>query len=506
MLRRALDLPLLVILTGLAALMMLVPMAHAVRIADFFTARVFLQSALLFLLITGLIAIASVNYAPRLTARSHLIALLAAFLVLPLILAFPVWYLVPNTTYAQLYFEMVSCLTTTGATFFEDPSRLSEPVHLWRGFVGWMGGLLILVSAVSIFAPLNLGGFEVYAARADNQRAGGMSRFRAADMSERLISFTLQIAPLYALATALLVLVLIIGGERAFVAVMLAFSTLSTSGITDGSGLGGDGAGFFGEVMIFAFLLLAVSRLFFVQDGQTANWRMIWADHEFRIMLLIVTILPALMFLRHWIGAFEVNEEENLTNGLRALWGGIFTTLSFLTTTGFESNYWSASQDWSGLSTPGLMFLGVAVAGGGVATTAGGVKLLRVYALTRHGMREMQKLSFPSSVGNTHGHGGRQIRREGAYIAWLFFMLFAISTAITMLALTLFGLGFQESLVMATAALSTTGPLVDIVDGAGGTYAALENGPRAILALAMVLGRLEILAIVALFNPEFWRQ
>ena len=85
-------------------------------------------------------------------------------------------------------------------------------------------------------------------------------------------------------------------------------------------------------------------------------------------------------------------------------------------------------------------------------------------------------------------------------------MLFAISTAITMLALTLFGLGFQESLVMATAALSTTGPLVDIVDGAGGTYAALENGPRAILALAMVLGRLEILAIVALFNPEFWRQ
>lgn len=507
MISRILDLPLLVILMGIAALMMLVPMAHAVRIGDFFTARVFLQSCLLFFLLTGLIGLASVNYQPRLTARSHLIALLVAFLVLPLILAAPLAYLVRDTTYLQLYFEMVSCLTTTGATFFEDPGRLSEPIHLWRAFVGWMGGLLILISAISIFAPLNLGGFEVYSA-APKSNAGGMSRIRAADMSERLVNFTLLITPIYVLATGVLALVLIAFGERAFTAVLIAFSTLSTSGITDGSGLGTatGGQGFGSELVVFLFLLMAVSRLFYVSDRQSRGWRSIPQDPEFRLMLVIVSGLPILLFLRHWLGALDVNDHSNLSEGISALWAGAFMTLSFLTTTGFQSGYWADAQNWSGLSTPGLIFLGVAVAGGGVATTAGGVKLLRVYALYRHGLLEMQRLSYPSAVGRRSIRKGQLIGREGAYIAWLFFMLFAISTALTVLSLTAFGLDFDHALVFAISALSTTGPLTDVVTGTAGNYASLDNIPRAVLSLAMVVGRLETLAIIALLNPDFWRQ
>jgi len=498
------KLPFLVILSGLGAIAMMVPMAHAIRIGDFFTARVFLHSGILFFLLTGLVAIATANYQPRITARSHLIALLGAFLVLPVILAYPLYFLIPGVSYFQLYFEMVSSLTTTGATVFEDPARLSEPVHLWRAFVGLLGGFLMLVSAVAIFAPLNLGGFEVYSAGPTNGRARGLARIKAADVSERLVSYALKFAPIYFGATALLAFLLLLSGERAFIAVIHAMSTLSTSGIVAREGLAGSSGGFVEEILIFLFLFFAVSRIMFTTDRSALTLKSLWQDYEVRLMLFFLTVLPVLLFMRHWYGAFEVNDQENAPAALLALWGSVFTTLSFLTTTGFESAHWSAAQNWSGLHTPGIILIGLAVMGGGVATTAGGIKLLRVYALYKHGMREMQKLSFPSSIGGA-GKVARHIRREGAYIAWLFFMLFAISTAGIMVGLSLTGLNFEQSLTFAVSALSTTGPLASAVLENGADYALLDDAARGILCLAMVIGRLETLAIIALLNPEFWR-
>ncbi|MCB1367390.1 MAG: TrkH family potassium uptake protein [Rhodobacteraceae bacterium] len=500
-----LRLPFLVILMGIASLAMLVPMALAVRLDDFFTVRVFLDCAGLFLLLTGLIALATVNFRPENTARSHLIALFVAFAGLPVMLAVPLLYLVPDAGFFRLYFEMVSCLTTTGATIFDDPARLSEPVHLWRALVGWLGGLLILVAAISIFAPLNLGGFEVYASRAASDISGGMTRIRAADAAERLVAFGLRITPIYVTLTVLLAFGLLMSGERAFNAVILAMATLSTSGITAGTGMETSGAGAPGEVLVLLVLILTVSRLVFTAERRSLTLAMLFGDKEFRLMLVFITVLPGLLFLRHWYGALEVNEQENAPAALQALWGSVFTTLSFLTTTGFVSAHWDTAQNWSGLGTPGLILLVLAVMGGGVATTAGGVKLLRIYALYKHGMREMQKLAHPSSVGGA-GRAARHIRREGAYVAWLFFMLFAVASALVMLALSLAGLDFSESLVYAVAALSTTGPLVPVVLHETSGYADLNQMARAILCLAMIVGRMETLAIIALMNPEFWRR
>ena len=500
-----LKLPFLVILMGIGAVAMLVPMAHAVRIGDFFTARIFLQSGLLFLVLCGLIAVASVNFTPRNSARSHLIALLGAYVLLPVMLAYPLTFLVTDTGFFTLYFEMLSSLTTTGATLFDDPARLSEPVHLWRAFVGWLGGLLVLVSAIAIMAPLNLGGFEVYEGGPSTGKAHDLARIRAADMSQRLVRYTLKLAPVYLSITLVLAFGLLVSGERAFVALVHAMSTLSTSGISVTDGLGGDGAGLAGEVLVFFFLLFAVSRATFSFENGIPGFRSLAVDHEFRLMLGVVTILPLLLFLRHWIGAIEIDAQEDIASALSALWGGAFMVLSFLTTTGFESTHWHDAQNWSGLRTPGLLLIGMAVMGGGVATTAGGVKLLRVYALYKHGTREIQRLAFPSSVGGA-GRAARFIRREGAYLAWLFFMLFAISTAVTLLALTLTGLDMEVALAFAVSALSTTGPLAGAALEGATDYGDLGTPARLILSAAMVLGRLETLAIVALLNPDFWRS
>jgi trk system potassium uptake protein TrkH len=151
------------------------------------------------------------------------------------------------------------------------------------------------------------------------------------------------------------------------------------------------------------------------------------------------------------------------------------------------------------------LLLGLSVFGGGVATTAGGVKLLRLYALVRHGEREIEKLILPNSVGGA-GANARRIRRQGAYVAWVYFMFFAITIASVMMILSLFGLQFEQAAIFTISALTTTGPLVSLAGETPLSYADLGAAAKCVLAATMVLGRLEMLAIVALLNPDFWRR
>ena len=116
-------------------------------------------------------------------------------------------------------------------------------------------------------------------------------------------------------------------------------------------------------------------------------------------MLISVLGVTAVLFLRSFIGAAGIDRQDNLMSAMRAIWGSIFTLLSFMTTTGFVSRDWRAMQLWSDLPNPGIVLLGLAVMGGGIATTSGGVKLLRLYALYRHGVREIDKLVHPNTIG-----------------------------------------------------------------------------------------------------------
>ncbi|WP_439654975.1 potassium transporter TrkG [Thioclava electrotropha] len=219
----------------------------------------------------------------------------------------------------------------------------------------------------------------------------------------------------------------------------------------------------------------------------------------------VLTAVPLFLFIRHWIAALEVRTPGDFGAIFKSIWGSLFTSLSFLTTTGFESSAWHDARDWSGLGTPGLILAGLAIIGGGVATTAGGVRLLRVYALLRHGERELDKLIYPNSIAGG-GMMARRLRREGAYISWIVFMLFAISIGGVMMAVSLFGLSFEPATILTIAALSNTGPLAGIAADVPLSWAHLSEPIKAIFAFAMVLGRLETLAIIALFNPEFWRS
>ncbi|NNJ67183.1 MAG: TrkH family potassium uptake protein [Boseongicola sp.] len=502
----ATRLPLIVLLVGLGALSMLVPAVHAYVTRDLETARVFLYSSVMFLFLFAMIAVATSNYVIRRQGRSHLISLFALFAVLPAMLAVPFTEIVTDTSFGNAYIEMVSSLTTTGLTLFES-ERLPPSLHLWRALVAWLGGFFMWVAAIAIFAPLNLGGFEVVAATESgrDQRGGVVRLDHIGEPSERLTRFAIRLAPIYGGLTFVLWIVLMMAGDAPLVAICHAMSTLSTSGISPiEGGISGASSGYGGELLVLIFLLFALSRLTFTSDGRQDGWPALLRDPELRLGLSLIAVLPMLLFLRHWLATIDEGSEVTLLEGILGLWGAVFTVASFLTTTGFESAAWGEARAWSGLQAAGLVLMGLAVFGGGVATTAGGVKLLRVYALVKHGQREMDKLVMPSSVGGS-GQVARRFRRQGAYVAWVFFMLFALSIATVSTALAFFGLSFEESLVLTIASLSTTGPLVSVAAETPIDLIALAPGAKAILTAAMVLGRLETLAIIALLNPEFWR-
>ncbi|WP_373635438.1 TrkH family potassium uptake protein [Yoonia sp. SS1-5] len=499
-------LPFFVVLMGIGALAMIVPAGHAVVMEDFTTMRAFFYGFILFSLLTVLIGLATAGYAPPSVARSQLLALLAAFSALPVMFAAPFYVAIPGSTFMDAWFEMVSSFTTTGATVYDNAGRLTPSLHLWRALVGWLGGLLVWITAVSIFAPMNLGGFEVRATGGTGK--GAVATFsqiaRIADPSERLARYAVKLTPIYTGLTFALWVGLVIAGEFPYIALCHAMATLSTSGISPINGLYFAASGFWGELLIFAFFVFAMSRLTFSRGLTGEDQQKTWRDPEFLTAMVLIGVVTSLLFLRHFVGAADDDGSTLLEMG-QAIWGTLFTVTSFLTTTGFESRDWAGATDWSGLETPGLFLVGMALIGGGVATTAGGVKLLRIYALYRHGEREQERLLHPSSVGGG-GKEARRIRRQGAHISWIFFMLFALSIAAVMILLSLTGVQFETSAVLAVSALSTTGPLASIAAEVPISYAGIPDMAKLILAAAMVLGRLETLAIIALFNPEIWER
>jgi len=328
-------------------------------------------------------------------------------------------------------------------------------------------------------------------------------QMQRADPRKRLVRITATLAPVYAGLTLAMWVMLMMTGETALTGLIHAMSVMATSGISPVGGLGNAQSGVAGEAILFLFMFFALSRLTFSNDTASTGFSRLDKDPEFRIALMLVIGVPLVLFLRHWWAAFDVNATGDIMLALRALWGSMFTVMSFLTTTGFESADWQEARQWSGLGTPGMILMGLALIGGGVATTAGGVKLLRVYALYLNGVREMEQLVHPSSVSGL-ASGNRRIQKNGAFIAWVFFMLFALSLALITVVLAALGSSFEQALVLSIATLSTTGPLIDIaaetpnldrkVVAVGQALAAVEHRPEK-RGVALVITRLGIVEV-----------
>jgi len=501
------SLPLFLMLMGLFSASMIAPAGLALAQEGFHDARSFFYAGLGGLVLTSFVGLATAGQRTQRSSLRQLVALLGVFVLLPAFLAVPFHEAVRTTTFVNAYFEMVSSLTTTGASLFE-PGRLSDAEHLWRAQVGWIGGFVMWVAASAILAPLALGGFEVTASSEPGRMlsSGGSAQADSAEPAKRLLRSARMLAPVYGGLTLALWLMLLAAGDTPFVALCHAMSVLATSGISPVGGLAGSQSGIAGEMLMFLFMFFALSRLTFSNDTMSAGRPGLRHDPEFRAGLAVILVVPVLLILRHWVAAFETGDEEDLAALTQALWGSLFTVMSFLTTTGFESANWENARGWSGLETPGMILMGLALIGGGVATTAGGVKLLRVLALYLIGVREIERLIHPSSVGRVNRFT-RRIRREGAFIAWVFFMLFAMTLAFYTVVFGLMGVRFEHAILMSVAGLTNAGPLVNVTvaEQPLGLSGQVDH-VKLLFASAMVLGRLELLAIIVMLTPDAWRD
>jgi len=506
---RLLRLPFFPLCLGAIAVGMLVPAGFSAIDRDWPGARDFLSCAVFTGFAAATLGVALGSGTRRIGAGAELRELVACWVLIPVFAAVPMWLRTPFVGFGGAWFDMLCAFTTTGGTVYAEPDKVPPAIHLWRGIMAWFGGLMTLTAAFSVLGPRNLGGIEVSIrsdALPDAAGAGVLLQGRSiAPVEDRLLRALRTVLPVYAGLTAAVGLLFSALGQSGISSAVHAMAVLSTSGISPHlQGLAA-AASVQGEMCAAVFLVLASTRLTFSPARRTGRLRRWTRDPELLLMGFLVAATTLALFLRHWFGALSTDTPETGIDALQALWGSIFTALSFVTTTGFVSAFWQSASDWSGLDNPGLVLLGLCAIGGGAATTAGGIKLIRGYALLRHGYRELERIAQPNSVLAT-GSRLRGIMREGAFLAWAFVMLYIVAIFAAVIALTMTGMSFEDALIAAIAAISNTGPAFAVVAPGDIDFPRLAESQRAILGVAMVLGRLETLAAISLFSTGTWSR
>lgn len=501
---KTLRLPLFPLCLALLAIGMLGPGLFALIQQDWRSARGFLYGAIFTGFASATLAVALAGHRRRGAARGELLELLVCWVLVPAFAAIPLWLRTPYLGPLGAWFEMTSAFTTTGGTIYGDLGRVPHAIHLWRGMITWFGGLFTLAAAFAILAPRNLGGFEV---TTTGVGPGGSSALLGEDsvarLEERLPRALRSILPVYATAAAVLVLLLSALGQSGISAAVHAMAIISTSGVSPHPQGLAETPNFAVEAVAALFMVVAATRLTYSDSHRITTIRRAHRDPELRLMAALVATATLALFMRHWFGVMTIDLGDRVSEALPAIWGAAFTSISFLTTTGFESASWHSARDWSGLDNPGLILLGLCAIGGGAATTAGGIKLIRFYALLRHGYRELERIAQPNSALGT-GARLRGILREGAFLAWAFIMLYSMVIFIAMIALTVTGLAFEHALVAAISAISNTGPAFGFVTPENIDFSRLSESQHIILAFTMIVGRIEVLAVISLFSPDSW--
>ena len=475
------------------SLAMMVPAIHALYLGLHRIAQPFFYSALLFFILTTFLGIAVKRPRDRSSPRGALYTILGFYILLPILLAVPLSEALDASNFLDLYFEMFACLTTTGATIFDSSNLIAEPIHLWRALVGWLGGFIFLVIAFAILEPMSLGGFEIFRSNSESNFATRIIRTKNSE--ERLLKYSQKLFPIYFLITAVIFILMISTGNRAFTSLCLAFSTISTSGILPNNTENFLEVGILSQLIIVIFLIISLSHTFSTLENLSV-FKRLKSEREFRVGIILVFITFLLFTLIDGFNFVGISNSITLNEFFYKMWIRLFSLFSFITTTGFMLE--PINEQF--LFIPFSVLAVLSLIGGGVATTAGGIKLLRVYTLYKHGVNELNKLSHPRSVTG-FGGTGRDIKKEGAFIAWIFFMLFVLIGAGMVLFLSFFGVSLESSIVLTASALSTNGNLA---------FAAIENFRyqelsfpiKGCLLVGMLVGRFEILAIIAILFPN----
>lgn len=442
---------------------------------------VFFESAVITVLTGGLMALACANAVTgRLTLQQTFLLASSVWLVLPLFGALPFALGATGARPVDAVFEAMSGLTTTGSTVFTGLENLPEGLLLWRSMLQWFGGIGIIVVAMVFLPELGVGGMQIF--KSEAFETGGKILPRARQIAA-------QISIIYVFLTFACGVAYNAFGMSVFDATVHAMTTVATGGFAN---YDASFAAFTAPHQYVAVIFMILAALPFVRYVQllAGTARPLWRDSQIRAFIAIwagcVTLIATWQIAR-------VGLEEP------AIRAAMFNTTSLLTGTGYASaNY----MLWG--SFPVVAFFFIGLIGGCAGSTACSIKVFRFQLLFASINAQIRRIHSPNGLF-TPRYEGRKVSDAVLSSVMVFFVTFILSIGVFSVALAFTGLDMITAVSGAATALGNIGPGLGPVIGPAGNFAPLSDLAKWLLSAAMLLGRLELLAVLAILTPQFWR-
>ena len=473
------------IVIALFALTMLVPLGFAVFGED--PARGAYDDAILISLVSGgVIATLTWSHRRELYPRDGFLLVALVWLALPAFAAIPFLRFFPEMSFAKAYFEAVSGLTTTGSTVLVGLDDMPRSILIWRALMQWLGGMGILILALAILPLLGVGGMQIYRAEMPGLIKDTKLTPRIAETAKLLYGIYLffSLACFFAYWAA---------GMSWFDALVHMGSTMALGGLSSHDASFGYFDNPIIEIVAIVFMLIAgVNFTVHAVMLKTLSLRPYAADIQTQWFWLTALGGGIMIGLFLFVQGVYPTLEESLRHGL-------FNTVSVATTTGYVTQDYSL---WPPFAAWFMIFLSAFASSSG--STGSGIKMVRLILLVKQARRELLRIIHPRIVQPVQM--GEAVVSSHIMFAVLAYMLFYGATVMmTSFMLLLSGMDPITAVSAALACVNNLGPGLGDV-GPASTYAGLTDFQLWVCSLAMLLGRLELLTLIVVLLPSFWKD
>ena len=380
-------------------------------------------------------------------------------------------------------FENMSGITTTGSTIIINLNDSPKGILLWRALLQWLGGIGIIVMAITLMPIMNVGGMQLF-------------KISSNDASEKILPKSKEIALslilIYSCLTFICSIFYKIFGMNYFDSITHAMTTIATGGFSNYN----ESIGYFNsatiEITAIIFIILGSIPFIAYIKFLNGNKRIFISDSQIRTFIKIIIVSIIILFL------YLAFQNKNLSEiNLRSI---SFNVVSILTGTGYVTQQF---DNWGNF--PLIFFLILMFIGGCAGSTACGIKIFRVQILYLFLVNQLKKIIYPRGIFFIKYDGNNVDDKFMSSIIsfiYLYIIIFFVITAL----LSLSGLDFVTSISAAATSISNVGPGLGTIIGPNGNFSQLPDFSKWVLSFGMILGRLELFAILVLFLPSFWQK
>ncbi len=469
------------VLLSFMSLAMVIPM-----LADFYFGyddwKVFFACIIITAFFGGALMLSNAGRDYTIGIRDAFMLATSSWLVLACFAALPFWLSSLDMTVADAFFEAMSGITTTGATVITDLNHTPAGILFWRAMLQWLGGIGVIILAVSILPFLNVGGMQIF-------RAQSSTSEKALPRTTLLI---INLFLVYLALTLFCSLAYMGAGLEIFDAVSHSMTTVSSGGFSNYDASFTHYNSIAVEWIAIVFMILSGLPFVLYLKEVSNIIPALLKDMQVRWFLgmIVTSSLVIAMYLYSVFGM----------DGFQALHYATFHVVSIITGTGFTNGDYSL---WGGFCISVFFF--IMVIGGCAGSTASGVKVFRLQILYAVAVVQLKKLIYPSGVFIPH-YNRKPIPEEVPVSVMSFFFLYGFAFCVLAVLLSIADVDYITAISGAVSSISNVGPGIGSIIGPGGTYAPLPDAAKWLLSFGMLLGRLEIFTILVMFTPYFWKH